>query len=259
MTSSDTSTATKADSVIIVTGASSGIGRATALLLAAQGMRVVLAARDRDRLAEVRSEIGRSGGEALICPTDMRDRSQIDRLVSQALEAYGRIDGIVVNAGTGCPDGLCTVDDETLIAVLETNLTGAIRCIHAVLPEMLSRKSGRIVVVGSVTAILPWPGDAVYSTSKAALSHLVRRIRREVHGTGITVSEVIPGVIDTPLSAGLSGIPKASPEVVARAVLRCLRTPVKSIVVPRWYRWLFLAHLIAPGLVEDRLHPHEGW
>ena len=235
---------------IVITGASGGIGQAVAIACAGRGMKVVLCGRDERRLEAVGRKILSSGGECATIRGDIRNRGEIDALVRHCLDKYGRIDAALINAGIGSALGLEHAADADIVAAIETNLLGAMRCLNALLPIMRRQKSGHILVVGSVTATLPWPDDAIYSTTKAALRHLAQRVRREARGSGILITEVVPGVIDTPLSAGLKNFPKASAATVASDIVRCLERPVPTLVTPASYKRLLLAHRVAPAAVE---------
>jgi len=236
---------------ILITGASSGIGEAVSLACAERGMQVVLAGRDERRLEAVSEKIQAHGGKSTTISGDIRNRVDIDAMVQHSLYTYGRIDVALINAGVGCALGLEHADDADIAAAVEINLLGTMRCLNALLPIMRLQKSGHILVVGSVTSTLPWPNDSIYSTTKAALRHLVRRVRREVKGSGIGLTEVVPGVIDTPLSAGLKNFPKTSAAAVAQDIADCLERPIPTLITPSSYKRLLLAHRVAPGAVAS--------
>lgn len=174
----------------VVTGASSGIGAATARGLAAAGMTVVLGARRAERLEAVCDEIQAAGGVALGCATDLRDEAQVTALVDRAAERYGRLDALVNNAGTGV---IRLIEDgrvEEWKAILETNVVGTLVACRAALRHMLPRGSGDILNMTSVSASEAWPYMAAYAGSKAAVYALSQALRREVAERGIRVMTV---------------------------------------------------------------------
>jgi hypothetical protein len=179
-----------ADRVGVVTGASSGIGAATARALAAAGMTVVLGARRADRLGAVCDAIRAAGGVADACPTDLRDEAQVTALVDGAALRHGRLDVLVNNAGTGVvrlvEDG--RVDEWR--GILETNVIGTLVACRAALQHMLPRGAGDIVNLTSVSASEAWPYMAAYAGSKAAVYALSQALRREVAERGVRVMTV---------------------------------------------------------------------
>jgi hypothetical protein len=196
----------------VVTGASSGIGAATARALAAAGMTVVACARRVDRLAAVCDEIRRAGGVAEACVTDLRDERQIEALVDGAAARHGRLDALVNNAGIGVvrlvEDG--RVDEWR--ATLETNVLGTLIACRAALRHMLPRGAGDILNMTSVSASEAWPYMAAYAGSKAAVHALSQALRREVAERGIRVMTVAVHNIATEFASNfdLEVLPGAS-------------------------------------------------
>jgi len=234
--------------VVIVTGASSGIGRATALRLGRAGMTVVLAARRADLLDEVAAEIG----TAVVVPTDVRDPAAIEALVARAREVSGRIDGLVNNAGIGGKASVLA-DDKTVTEVIDVNLVAPIRLMRAVVPIMREQGSGSIVNIGSVAGEIGLAGT--YSATKFALRGMTDSVRRELAGTGIGVTLIEPGFIDTGLN-NRTNLP--GPEIVAAAVERALRRPRRRIVVPWKYRPAITAAIALPSLADRLLAGRAG-
>jgi 3-oxoacyl-[acyl-carrier protein] reductase len=189
--------------IALVTGASRGIGRAIALRLAADGATVVLAARDRDRLAEAVAAIEAAGGRASAVSLDVVDRAQAEHAVASVLGAHGRIDQLVNNAGITRDNLLLRMKPEDWAEVLATNLTGAFHCTQAVLKPMLRQRSGRIVNVASVVGVTGNAGQANYAASKAGLIGFTKSVAREVASRGITVNAVAPGFIESDMTAAL--------------------------------------------------------
>ena len=217
--------------VVIVTGASGGIGAETAMHLSRAGIVVVLAARRAAELAEVAARISGAGGRALAVPTDVCDPAAITALVEQARALTGRIDGLVNNAGVGGNPSILT-DDAVVDAMIEVNLRAPIRLMRAVVPIMRAQGGGSIINIGSVAGEIGIGG--AYSATKFALRGMTDSVRRELAGTGIGVTLIEPGYIATPSNRRGGKLP--GPEIVAAAVERALRRPRRRIVVPFKYR-----------------------
>jgi 3-oxoacyl-[acyl-carrier protein] reductase len=192
------------EKVALITGASQGIGRATALALAEAGAKVGVAARSADKLASLVSEIEDAGGAALAIPMDVADAAQVKAGVQQVLAKYGRLDILVNNAAITRDTLALRMKLEDWDAVLRTNLTGAHLCIQQALSAMLKQRSGRIINLSSVVAQTGNAGQANYVASKAGLIGLTRAIAVEVASRNITVNAVAPGFIATPMTDVLS-------------------------------------------------------
>lgn len=190
-----------ADRVVIVTGASSGIGEATALELAAAGARVVLAARRGDRLERLAAAIRDAGGDALAVSTDVTDRSAVEALAQTTREHFGRIDILVNNAGVMPLAPVAKLRVAEWDRMVDVNVKGLLYGIAAVLPTMLEQGSGHIVNVGSVAGRRPFPGGAVYSATKFAVRAISAGLRLELSPERhIRVTDIEPGVVDTELT-----------------------------------------------------------
>ena len=224
------------DRVVIVTGASSGIGAAFARLAAGEGARLVLAARRTERLEALAAELP----GALPVTTDLRDPGQVRRLVAAAVDAFGRVDVLVNNAGQGMhvPVEEARLDD--LQAIVELNLYGPLVAMQAVLPLMRAQGGGAIVNVSSNTTRMVIPGIGPYSATKCALNQLSATARAEWAADGVVVSVVHPSVTATEFHQTLRAgamrgggrlVPEA-PEVVARAILEAIRSGAAEVVVP---------------------------
>ncbi|MEU4244369.1 SDR family oxidoreductase [Actinoplanes sp. NPDC026619] len=231
--------------VVIVTGASSGIGRATAARIGRAGTTVVLAARRADELESAAVSIRDKGGEAVVVPTDVREPAQITALIERAAAITGRIDGLVNNAGVG---GVASIlaDDELVAKLIDVNLMAPIRLMRAVVPLMKEQRSGAIVNIGSVAGEIGISGT--YSATKFALRGMTDSVRRELAGTGIGVTLVEPGFIATDLTKVRPGLP--GPEIVAAAVERALLRPRRRIVVPFKYRPAITLANAVPALTD---------
>ncbi len=230
--------------VVIVTGASSGIGRATAIRFGKSGWTVVLAARRSEELAAVAKQIG----DAVVVPTDLRDPEAIGALAEAAAARTGQIDALINNAGLAGSASILAADD-TVTAMVEVNLLAPIRLMRAVVPLMRAQGHGAIVNIGSVAGEIGISGT--YSATKFALRGLSDSVRRELAGTGIGVTLIEPGHIATALNAGRKGR-MPGPEVVAAAAERAVARPRRRIVVPGRYRGAILLSQALPA-VTDRM------
>jgi hypothetical protein len=246
-----------AGKVILVTGASSGIGAATARLFGSKGYRVVLAARRLDRLQELEQQIKDAGGEALAVATDLNDLDQIQNLVEQTLAAYGQIDILFNNAGFGRTKWLEELDPKKDIELqVQVNLVSVIQMTRAVLPHLLERKSGHIINMASMAGFVATPTYSVYAATKHGVRGFSTALRREVGVHGIHVSAIYPGGVKTEFGSHTeakrkTGIttPKSlqlSAEDVAGAVWRVSQRPRRTLILP----WV-----LAFGLWFERFFP----
>ncbi|HUB38893.1 MAG TPA: SDR family NAD(P)-dependent oxidoreductase [Streptosporangiaceae bacterium] len=214
--------------VVIVTGASSGIGAATARLLHDSGASPVLAARRADRI----TELGQALGGALAVRTDVTDLADIARLVDLTLDRHGRVDGLVNNAGVALHQPLDALDLGEFASVLDVNVISVVAMTQAVLPAMRAQGSGRIVNVSSGTTRMVMPGAGAYAATKAAVNMLTAVARQELAGDGIAVSLVVPFITATEFAGGRflpgrdnrRGPAAHSPEYAGKVILRALRT-----------------------------------
>lgn len=223
--------------VAVVTGASSGIGLATARALAAEGWTVVLTARDSKTLETLAAEIKGNGGMAHVIPVDLRSADGPERVIDEAIALLGRIDLLVANAGVYVRKRPRETNAGDYQASMELNFYGSVRPILRVLPHMLERRSGQIVGISSVDGKKGLTYDIVYVPTKFALTGFLDVLRQELHGTGVAVTTVLPGRVDTPMIGDLRVpvvSPKISSEAVARAVMRGVRRRSAEVLVPYW-------------------------
>jgi 3-oxoacyl-[acyl-carrier protein] reductase len=192
------------DKVAIVTGASRGIGRDVALMLAARGAHVVAAARG-DHAGDTVSAIGAAGGRAEAGSLDVTDSAAVDALVTGVLERHGRIDILVNNAGIARDQLLMRMKRDDWDQVIATNLTAAFACTQAVIKPMIKQRAGRIISISSVVGQVGNAGQSNYAASKAGLIGFSKALAREVASRGITVNVVAPGLIETDMTRAITG------------------------------------------------------
>ena len=235
------------DTVAIVTGASSGIGAATAWELARQGATVILTARRTDMLATQRDLMLSAGYHAAICPTDVRDPTQVAHLVASTIEQFGRVDVLVNCAGIGWLKPLVASSPADINQVIATNMLGTILPTHAVLPTMLAQRHGAIIAVASVSAHIAV--DPLYSATKFGVRGFMLGLRRDLLGSSVSVSLISPGFIRTAMRQQMR-FPVPRPELAARAIAHLIRHPKHEIIVPAFYHIFLFLDFFFPWLVD---------
>jgi short-subunit dehydrogenase len=242
----------------LVTGASSGIGRALALRLASGGARVALVARRARELESLAAEIREAGGDALALPCDVAERDQVAAACARALERYGAVDLLVNNAGYGHHRPFLDWDVEDMERVMRVNYFGALYFTKQLLPQMVARGRGWIVFVSSVAGRIASPDEAAYAASKFALVGLAEALSLEVEDAGVHVLTVCPGVIRTPFfdAEALERMPPVSrrrmvePEGLVDAILRALARGAREITHPRGIAPAYVIQALAPGFMR---------
>ncbi|WP_422736756.1 SDR family oxidoreductase [Micromonospora sp. WMMD729] len=255
------------DSTVVITGASSGIGTATAYALARRGAAVVLAARSEQALEQVAQRCRQLGGQALAVPTDVTDLDSVRRLAERAVVEFGRVDAWVNNAAVSAVGLFDEIPVAEFRRVLEVNLLGTVHGIKAALPYLEAAGGGVLVNNASVLAEVAMPYQSAYNAAKHGIRGLADTVRQELRVTGrgqISVCTVLPATIDTPFfrhAANHSGRelvpppPIYPPEVVAQTIVRLLRRPRREAYAGGAARLLGLQWRLAPALVERTL----GW
>jgi len=207
-------TSSIAGKVVVITGASSGIGESTAKLLAGQGAKVVLGARRKDRIDAIVKQISAEDGKAIAFTVDVTKRAEVEALIKAAVDSFGRVDVIVNNAGIMPIAPIQALKVEEWDRQIDVNIKGVLYGVAAVLPQMQKQKSGHIINIASVIGIKVFaPGGVVYGATKAAVRVLTEGLRMELHSQNIRCTIISPGVVATEL-------PESSSEEATRKNLR---------------------------------------
>ncbi|HLT29438.1 MAG TPA: SDR family NAD(P)-dependent oxidoreductase [Myxococcaceae bacterium] len=204
--------------VVLVTGASRGIGAAIARTLGAEGASLVLCSRTREALDDTVQALEREKVPVLAQACDVADVSQVEALVAAAQGRFGRVDVLVNNAGIVVRRSLLDMEDADYTRVLDVNLVGPFLLIRRLVPGMIERHEGRIINVSSISGTLGSPRQSGYCASKWGLNGLTRSLAEELKGTGVTVTAVLPGSVDTDMLKGSGFAPEVTPQEIADTV-----------------------------------------
>jgi short-subunit dehydrogenase len=251
--------------VVIVTGASSGIGAAAAQAFAAAGAKVVLAARSADKLQALAAQIP---GETLVVPTDVSDAAAVQNLVERTVERFGGIDIVLNNAGVGLAAPVADISVEDLQRAFAVDVYGPILLTQAALPYLRQRERGQLIYVSSVVGWRSLPFLGGYAAAKSALDRLVEALRTELRGSSIAVTLVRPGTTDTAFTESRLGqgserrqmkTAAATPAQVARTIVRAAeREPREAYVTFGDFARVWLA-LLFPGITDRTLAGSFTW
>lgn len=242
--------------VVLITGASSGIGWETALSFAAKSAKVAIAARSENKLQELAALIRGTGAECLAVPVDVTDSDSVQNMANQVLKYYGQIDVLVNNAGFGIFAPVLEAEMKDMEAMMNVNYLGVVRCIQAVVPHMASQKRGHVVNVASVAGFLAAPTHGGYSATKFAIIGLSEALREEVRKDGIKVTTINPGPIDTPFfdKADFEQIPKIAqrfmlkPQQVAREIVQAVQLETPQVIIPKSMATVIKVKAMLPNL-----------
>jgi short-subunit dehydrogenase len=248
--------------VVIITGASSGIGAAVAKRLARDGMCLTLAARRLDRLEQVAYEVKVIGGEAIVVQTDVRNRDDIEKMVQATLDQWGCINVLLNNAGLGHDKPLTRITPEKILDEIQINLIAVIECAQVVLPVMLRQKSGHIINVASLAGLIATPGSTIYSATKFGVNGFTDALRRELRSSGIHISVFCPGYTPTEISPELKAIAEGRPDAphvpglmpvtyVADQIARLILHPRRRVIIPTSWKFLIFFAFLFPGIADS--------
>ncbi len=249
--------------VVVVTGASMGIGEAIARIFADEGANVVLSSRRMERVEAARARIGNLD-RTITVACDVSDPAQAKALLQTTLDRFGRVDIWVNNAGFGLVDSIEQMDMSACRKMFDTNLFGVIQCIQNVIPLMVGQRSGCIINISSVAGFIGVPYMAAYGATKHALNCISRATRVELRGTGVRILNGCPGFVDTQFSANaIRGTDRKkmraanqrgiAAEQVARAVLRGYVGNKREVVVPWFYSLVIFAYRMFPAVIEKAM------
>jgi short-subunit dehydrogenase len=223
------------DKVILITGASSGIGRAAALALSQFDSKIVLASRNLDKLNNVKDEIRSKGGEALVIKADVSSYDDTLRIARETILKWGRIDILIACAGKYVQDNTCEIDIQSYQDSMANNFFGTLNVIKSLLPGMKQQGSGHIIIINSLDAKKGIVGDGPYVSAKAAMDGFGDVLRQEMKPFSINVTSVYPGRVDTPMIENIEvpGISrKIAPEKVVKAIIKGIKRNKATVTVP---------------------------
>jgi len=248
------------DKVIVITGASSGIGEASAVEFAKRKSSIVLVARRKENLESVAKNLAKYGNEILVCQCDVSKWHEVEQMSKTVLDKFGKIDILVNNAGFAIYGSVLELKIEEIESQMETNYFGMVYCIKAFLPKMLEQKTGHIVNVASVAGSFGLPGIASYCASKFAMLGFSEGLYHELKGTGVGITIVSPIMVRTDFfnHPSFKSIPKYSPtslssKTVAKAIVKAATSPRLEIIIPSFVRGaVWLKHTI-PYLINPIL------
>ena len=242
-----------ANKVVLITGASSGIGRALALELARRDATLGLVARRKEILDEIVRETGLSSDKVLTISADVQDRDSMRAAAVELNSKFGHIDVLIANAGIGVTNDGAELDAAKVASVINVNVIGAANSAAAVLPEMVARGSGQLVVISSLAAYRGLPKSAAYCASKAAVSAMFESLRLDLKPRGIDVTIIHPGFIKTPLTAGRQAqLPwLLEVEDAAGKILGAIEARKKSYAFPWQLATIVRAGMVMPAFMYD--------
>jgi short-subunit dehydrogenase len=242
------------DKVVLITGASSGIGRGLALEFARRGAAVGLFARRIDVLQELQADIVRAGGRAISLQGDVTHPDTLRDAACKLTEAFGSIDVMIANAGIGATTRGHNLPLDDVSRIINVNLIGAANSAAAVIPQMVQRGSGRVVAIASLAAYRGLPNSAAYCASKAGVSKLYESLRVDLRGTGVEVTVICPGFVRTRLTANHAKMLfLMDVDVAVQKIVRAIERGKKSYSFPWQLASFVRAGLVFPNWLYDRV------
>lgn len=254
--------------VVIITGASSGIGASLAEVFSANGYRVVLSARNKDKLGEIRSQIGARGGEAICIPADVSQENDCRKLIDETIGHFGRLDVLINNAGISMRAMFSEVDLDVIRKVMETNFWGTVYCTRYALPYLIKRK-GSIVGISSIAGKKGLPGRTGYSASKFAMEGFLETVRSENINNGLHVLVACPGFTATNIrysALSASGQIQAEsprdeesmmkPEQVAKFIFQAVRKKKRDLILTTNGKVLLFLNKFFPAMMDKMIYNH---
>jgi short-subunit dehydrogenase len=247
--------------VILITGASSGIGAATALFFGRMGYKVVLTARRKDLLESLADKVLENGGDAWIIQADLAKSKDVQLIFDQIMQKLGKIDILINNAGLGRMHWLDQLDfEEDIEPQIDVNLSGLIAMTRMVLPFMIENRKGHIINIASVASFIGIPTYSIYAATKYGVRGFTESLRREVNIYGIHVSGIYPGAVETDFGKKAKikrkthtttpSVLRLSPDDVVNAIYRVVRKPKKTVVIPYLMWSVIWVNRLLPGLVD---------
>jgi len=249
--------------VVLVTGASSGIGREVALAFARKGCRISLVARRADALARVSEEVVSAGGEAMILPADVRNATAMDTVVQETIGRFGGLQILVPNAGLGRYALAVEQDPAEVEELIRINYLGTVNTVRAALPHLLENPPAHIAAIASSAGLIPHRLASAYCATKAAVIQYLAVVRLEVFDRGIGVSWICPGAVETPFFEGARLDPEKDLPLLARLFVRTLKAPEvaratvravehnrREVAMPGFVRFFAWTRRLTPGLAD---------
>jgi short-subunit dehydrogenase len=243
------------EKVVLITGASSGIGRALALELGKRGAHLGLTARRAEELSKVAEEVSRAGGQALVLPADVRSTEEINKVAERVREKWGRVDVMIANAGMSTTTAGAQLDAGEAGDVITINVIGVVNSVASVLPDMVKRGDGQLVAISSLASYRGLPKSGAYSASKAAVSTFFESLRVDLRRSGIAVTVIHPGFIRTPMTANRKKKLPFLLEVddAACRIIRAVERRARTYAFPWQLASLVRVIRHMPGALYDRL------
>lgn len=256
--------------VVIITGASLGIGRATAIVFAEAGAKLALVARSTENLAKVTDEVWQKGAEAIAIVADVSDKAEVERMIAETYQKFGRIDVLINNAGRGVDGSVAMLNNDNFREIVELNLFGPLYAMQAVVPKMRENGGGVIINVSSMVTKLRIPTIGGYAATKAALDMLSQTARIELASDNIKVGTVYPGQTETEFGKNVlreanyqrpprmqQGKPDTA-EKVARKILEAVQKEVRDQYMSPFLRLVGLMSTVFPATVDNILAKRIG-